>query len=86
MKKLLLLPIVLFLTVTSFAQEQYHFCKAQEGISCFYEIALACPAGFQDGCITRETTNHKCVPVKGDSCWYEYMLECPAGFQDACLE
>lgn len=40
-------------------------CKGegQDGLGCAMEIALLCPTGKVDGCLTGETTVHACVPV-----------------------
>lgn len=58
-------------------------------IGCRGEIALICPAGYEDGCIGGRTIDRACVSVGahgGPTCEAEIALVCGDGERDACNE
>jgi hypothetical protein len=56
-------------------------------IRCDAEIAIRCPAGYEDGCVHDRTTQHACVPVGSKAhgpCDQPLALDCAAGEVDSC--
>ena len=89
MKSLLVILAFCLLSLSAFADEKpsSHYCMPNStSISCRLELALVCGQGYQDGCLTGQTSTHKCIlQPSGASCIVPVEILCVAGLRDGCI-